>query len=84
MLHHAIALGQPDRALSIVDSLYDALGQLETFPLSGSIFEHDELEHPYRRILKQGYWIYYELEDDTVIVRRIFHETQDIDDYALL
>ena len=50
----------------------------------GKVFEHDGLELQYRRLLVQGYWIFYELAGEDVIVRRVIHESQDLDDYALI
>ena len=77
---------QPEAARRIADELYGAIERLADFPLMGEPFSHDELQHDYRRVLVSGYWLYYEVSEDggEVTVRRIFHERQDIDDFALV
>ena len=83
-LHCAVVLGNPARAEEVAGQLFEALDQLAQFPRLGKVFEHDGLELQYRRLLVQGYWIFYELAGEDVIVRRVIHESQDLDDYALI
>ena len=83
-LHHAVVLAQSDAAYEITGKLLDALEQPGDFPRMGKVFEHGDLQRPYRRLLAHGYWIYYELDGESVTVLRIFHESHDIDDFALL
>ena len=74
----------PDAARSIADSIYKMLDRLAEFPELGTPFEHNELTHGYRRILIDHHWLYYTIDGERIKVMRIFHERQDIDDYALI
>jgi len=84
VLHVAVVLGAPEAARGIADSVYETLDRLATFPELGAPFEHEELAHAYRRILVGHHWLYYTLDGRNVKVMRIFHERQDIEDYALV
>ena len=84
VLYTGIVCKQPAAAQQVSDAIYEAFDRLAEFPMLGEPFEHCELEKPYRRLLVESYWLYYEIDGEQIVVRRIFHQKQDIDDFALV
>ncbi|MBE6471847.1 MAG: type II toxin-antitoxin system RelE/ParE family toxin [Coriobacteriaceae bacterium] len=81
-IHIAVVLGSPTAANQALESLYAAIERLAEFPTLGKDLKDDDLARPYRRMLCKSYWVYYTFSDDELIVWRIFHTSQDIDDYT--
>lgn len=64
----------PDSARRITDLIYDTLGRLELFPLSGHIPRDRELRRGgYRYVIAGKYICVYRLIADTVYVYHIAH-----------
>ena len=83
-LHVAVVIGNSQAAQRLVDALYDAIESLAEMPERGERFSDDELNLRFRRILVRDRWVYYTHDDKTVTVWRVFHTSQDIDDYAIV
>ena len=73
-----MALSGPQSAREITDKIYDAMGQLTYFPLSGPPVRDDELSAAgYRYILAGKYLMFYRLLGDTVVIYHIAHGASD-------
>ena len=73
-----MALSGPQSAREITDKIYDAMGQLTYFPLSGPPVRDDELSAAgYRYILAGKYLVFYRLLEGTVVIYHIVHGATD-------
>lgn len=81
-IHIAIVLGSPQAANQTLEKIYGTLERLREFPALGKTWNDSELSRPYRRMLCGSYWIYYTFTDDELTVWRVFHTSQNIDDYT--
>lgn len=83
-LYIAVVGAAPKAADSLIEGLYAEIDRLAEFPELGHNFTNEALARPYRRMLCRSYWIYYYVEHETLTVVRVFHTSQDIDDYAAI
>ena len=73
-----MVLSGPQSAREITDKIYDAMGQLTYFPLSGPPVRDDELSAAgYRYILAGKYLVFYRLLEGTVVIYHIVHGATD-------
>lgn len=73
-----MALSGPQSAQEITDKIYDAMGQLAYFPLSGSPVRNDELSAAgYRYVLAGKYLVFYRLLEGTVVICHVVHGAAD-------
>lgn len=83
LAYRALTFKAPQTARNIADTIFAAIERLAEIPDLGQPFFDVDLKHPtYRRILVKRYWIYYTHDADTLTIRRIFHTTQDTDQYG--
>jgi len=83
-IYLAFERSAPKAALDVVEALYSAFERIADLPESGRLFESDDLERVYRRVLAKDYWIYYTFDEESLTVWRIFHVRQDTDNYAIV
>ena len=83
-IHIAIVLKSPHAADKLLERIYEAFERLAEFPDLGKNLEDSELSRPYRRFLCGSYWICYTHDDNALTIWRIFHTSQDIDDYTYM
>ena len=83
-LHIAVVVGSPQAAQRLVDEMYAAIESLAEMPERGERFNSTNVTNNYRRILVRNRWVYYTYDETTVTVWRVFHTSQDIDDYAIV
>lgn len=79
-----IVVNKPKVAVETVASIHEAIEKIADMPGMGSPLEAENLEHKYRRLLVGKYWVYYSEEDGKIIVWRIFHTSQEIDEFAIV
>lgn len=73
-----MALSGPDSARKITDRIFDAMGQLTRFPLSGPPIRDGELRAAgYRYILAGKYLVIYRVLGERVVVYHIAHGATD-------
>lgn len=83
LVYIALTLRSPQAARTTADAIFAAIEHAAELPDLGQPFYDEDLEHPaYRRVLVKRYWVYYTYTADTLTVRRIFHTTQDTDQYG--
>ena len=81
-IHIAVVLGSPHAANKLLEKLYEAFERLAEFPDLGRNLEDDELSRPYRRFLCESYWVCCTYDATTLTIWRVFHTSQDIEDYT--
>lgn len=78
-------LGSPRAAESWYADFKQAIERLCAFPELGRVFEDDRLDTPTRRTYLVGsYRLFYSQHEEKLVVWRVLHTAQDIDDYAVL
>ena len=83
-IYRAVELKAPQAAQTLVDELYDTFDLLAELPEIGMRFSDDSLERDYRRKLVGKHWVYYTFDDTQLVIWRIFHVRQDVDNYSLV
>ena len=83
-IHVAVVLKSPHAADKLLERLYEAFERLAEFPDIGKNLEDSELSRPYRQFLCGSSWICYTHDENALTIWRIFHTSQDIDDYTYL
>ena len=83
-IYRAFELKEPNAAQKTVDAIYSAIERAAEFPEAGRLFENENLEQGYRRVLVGRYWVYYTFDDESLTVWRVFHVRQDIDNYSIV
>ena len=83
-LHIALACGAPHAAEDTIEEIYRAIERVRELPDLGKLFESERLARPYRRTLTKSYWVYYSIEGEKLVVWRIFHTRQDVEDSTLI
>lgn len=81
-IHIAVVLASPKAADKQLDKLYEAFNRLAELPDLGRSMEDSMLSRPYRRFLCGSYWVFYTYDERTITIWRVFHTSQDIDDYT--
>lgn len=77
--------GNPEAALSAMQSIDSVIGRLRRFPESGGRVLVGGLDHDdYRRTHANPYTIYYRFNEATLTVYRVIHQRQDFDVYSLV
>ena len=75
----------PKSARKVYDSIVEAIDPLCTTPARGRPFADERLSHQgYRSWLVNPYRIFYSFNSENLIVWRIIHTRQDIDDFAFI
>ncbi|MEQ3362513.1 type II toxin-antitoxin system RelE/ParE family toxin [Raoultibacter massiliensis] len=75
----------PDKARTWYDSLQSSVKLLCEFPDLGRTFEDERLTIQGRRTYLVGaYRLFYSYSESELIVWRVVHTSQDIDDYAIV
>lgn len=77
-----LELRSPSAADSCGNAIMAAIERVAGLPETGRAFIDDDLARSYRRVLAKNYWVYYSYSDEQLTVWRIFHVTQDYDDYG--
>lgn len=81
-LHYLACGGDPQQYLA---QIFEGVEKLAEFPdLGRQIESRGNIMPGYRKFLKDEFWIYYSSADSKLVVWRVAHQKQDIDDYALL
>lgn len=83
-IHISVSLGMTKAARTTIDELYAAFERAAEMPTLGMLFEDDDLERAYRRILVKSYWVYYTFDDERIVIWRIFHTRQDIGTHTIV
>ena len=83
-VYRAFELMEPQAAQELIDAIYEAFERAAELPEAGRLFDSEDLERGYRRILVKSYWVYYTFDDESLTVWRIFHTRQDIDNYTIV
>ncbi|MDR0963102.1 MAG: type II toxin-antitoxin system RelE/ParE family toxin [Clostridium sp.] len=73
-----IELANPDAADHVINSIMEAISNLETFPEMGApLSSVTDIESDYRFISSGGYLIFYRSEDKNVYIDRILYGKRD-------
>ena len=83
-LYGAVTLGEPTAARSTIERLYQAFENLCALPDMGQTCEFPEIDASFQRLLIGDHWVYYTHSDKLVTIWRIFHTSQDIDNFTLV
>ena len=84
VVHISVELKSPQAAQSTAEAIFNTIDKLAEFPEIGRPFYDDDLKLDYRRMLVKRYWIYYTFTDEKLTLWRIFHATQDHDNYGFV
>lgn len=77
--------GNPEAALSAIQSIDSVIDRLRRFPESGGRVLVGRLEHDdYRKAHANPYTIYYRFNETSLTIYRIIHQRQDFDAYSLV
>ncbi len=66
------------------EKILAAIDMLKEFPDMGGTLKDDSLKRSYRTMLVHPYVIYYTYDEKTLIIRRVLHQRQALDTYALV
>lgn len=85
----AIYLGleckNPSAALDTIQRIDSAIERVRALPDSSGRFYMEELgAKEYRTVRANPYTVYYRFDSETLIVYRVLHQRQNIDNYALV
>ena len=82
ILVYLMVVRSPQAVRKVADALLESIERVAEVPSVGHAFDDDDLHDTYRRILSGSYWIYYTFDENTLTVWRIFHTSQDTDEYG--
>lgn len=84
----AIYLGvecdNPKAALKAIKSIDETIERIRQFPQIGKRFRHERLANEYRMVQASPYIIFYRIVDNSIMIYRILHQRQNIDDYEFV
>lgn len=77
-----IALSDPSAARALVQRIFEVVGRLEYFPLSGR--EPSELSgFSYREVIVNPCRVFYRIENDKVFILHVFRQERDLRRYLI-
>ncbi len=79
-----IEYGSPDAAVKAIASIDEAIEQIRLFPQIGKRFRHERLANEYRMVQASPYTVFYRIDGGTIVIYRILHQRQNIDEYGLV
>lgn len=65
-----------DRAEAYAETFDDSFALLSTYPLIGVM--HDDVRPPIRSLHHRSHRIFYDVEDEIIVVQRILHQSMDV------
>ena len=78
-----MAIKSPQAARTVAAEIFSAIERAAELPEIGRLLQDDSLEHAaYRCTIAHNYRIYYRVRGETLTVWRIFHTSQDTDEYG--
>lgn len=83
-IYLGVECGNPKAALKAIESIDGIIEQVLQFPQTGKRFKHERLANEYRIAQANPYSVFYRVENSAVIICRILHQRQDIDEYELI
>jgi len=75
-LHLFIASKSPRSAGRAVQRIIEGIDLLSLFPRSGVVVKGDNIRHAIIRFGRSAYVVRYKIEDDTVLITRIWHSRE--------
>ena len=79
-----LELKAPKAAKDCSEAIMETVERVADMPTLGRLFSDGDLERSYFRILVKNYWIYYTATGTELIVWRVFHTSQDLNDYGFV
>ena len=83
-IYLGVECGNPKAALKAIKSIDEAIERILRFPQIGKRFRHEHLASEYRMAQASPYIIFYRIVDSSIIIYRILHQRQNIDDYEFV
>lgn len=73
-----ILIDSTSNAQNMLDSIINAISNLENFPLSGKRLIHKSLDYyHFRMLIVDPYIVFYRFVDDTIYIYRVLHGARD-------
>ncbi len=83
-IYLGVECGNPQAALRAIASIDEAIEQIRQFPQIGKRFKHERLANEYRMAQANPYTVFYRIDGSTIVVYRVLHQRQNIDEYGLV
>lgn len=83
-IYLGIERGNPKADLKAIESIDNVIEQVRQFPQIGKRFKHERLANEYRMAQASPYLIFYRVDNGAVVVYRVLHQRQNIDEYELI
>lgn len=83
-IYLGVECGNPNAALSAINSIDEAIRRIRQFPQLGKRVAHERLANEYRAIQANPYVVYYRITSDAVVIYRVLHQRQEIAAYELV
>ena len=83
-IYLGVECGNPKAALKAIESIDETIERIRQFPQTGKRFRHEHLANEYRMVQASPYIIFYRAIGSSIVIYRILHQRQNIDDYELV